>query len=148
MALWSDGFGYSFRGKRADSVRRNAAPQQRAAEPMPGADLLVSRAGLAGGIHPRLRGKRAHARSPNAVSVLRRGVGSLSGVPRGYMALASHSRGCEHRSSDQSRGQELELSHRVSPLDHTSQGSLALHGDVGKWRQHERNPCSRTFNAA
>jgi hypothetical protein len=108
------------------AVRRAAATCRTDA----GAKILVSRGGLAGWIYPRLSGKGTHARSPNAGSVWRGGLGTLSNVTRPYMALASHSGKCEHPCSDQCCGQEFERSHRISPVDLTSQRCWLPNGDA------------------
>jgi hypothetical protein len=43
-------------------------------------------------------------------------IGMLGAVPRGYMALASHSGSCEHGCGDQCSRQKFKLSHQISPL--------------------------------
>src|SRR5260370_22420878 len=42
-------------------------------------------------------------------------IGVSCEVPRGYVALASHSRSCEHSCGDQCSRQKFKLSHSISP---------------------------------
>ena len=42
-------------------------------------------------------------------------IGVSCEVPRGYVALASHSRSCEHGCGDQCSRQKFKLSHSISP---------------------------------
>ena len=43
-------------------------------------------------------------------------IGVQREVPRGYMALASHSGSCKHGCGDQCSRQKFELGHSISPL--------------------------------
>ena len=87
------------------------------------ADGSISRRGFARSVViPGLAGKCAHARSRDAawpVNITRVGRDTRIGVrcelPRGYMALASHSGSCEHGCGDQCSRQKFKLSDSGSP---------------------------------
>ena len=55
-------------------------------------------------------------------------IGVQHEVPRGHMALASHSGSCKHGCGDQCRRQKVGLGHSSSPLDRKSQEHLASQG--------------------
>jgi hypothetical protein len=48
-------------------------------------------------------------------------VGVLCAVPRGHMALASHSGSCEHSCGDQCSRQKFKLRHSMLPFDMSQQ---------------------------
>jgi hypothetical protein len=78
------------------------------------ADGSITRRGFArGAVIPGLGGECAHARS----KVAKMPVNNLCGVPRGYVALASHSGSCEQGCGDQCSRQKFKLGHLISPLD-------------------------------
>jgi hypothetical protein len=83
-----------------------------------------------------VRGRRrkcADARRSNADRAAMMGgggsarIGVLCEMPRGYMAVASHSGRYEHGSGDQCSRQKLKLSHLIFPLHMKSQRRVAPH---------------------
>ena len=86
------------------------------------AEGSIARRGFArGAAVPGLGGKCADARSKAAEMP----VNNLCGVPRGYLALASHSGSCEHGCRDQCSRQKFKLGHLISPWDVQSQQRVA-----------------------
>ena len=61
------------------------------------------------------------AKTTTSANIMRSGRGTRIGVfwevPRGYMALASHSRRCEHGCGDKCSRKKFTLSHSVFPFD-------------------------------
>jgi hypothetical protein len=89
---------------------------------VPDAEGSIARRGFArGAVVPGLGGKCADARSKAAEMP----VNNLCWVPRGYLALASHSGSCEHGCGDQCSRQKFKLGHLISPLDVKSQQCVA-----------------------
>jgi hypothetical protein len=85
----------------------------------------------------RRRRRNADARRSNAdtaVNITGGGggarIGVLCAVPRGYMALASHSGSCENGCGDQCSRQKFKLSHLIYPLHMKSQRRVA---PLWKW---------------